>query len=71
MPRDAAEATIQAKVSLVEPLGGKDVVHLAWNDHQLRALGRPGERPRLGDEVGVVFDPGQVLFFDEAERATA
>ena len=70
VPRDAAEATIQAKVSLVEPLGGKDVVHLAWNDHQLRALGRPGRRPRLGEEVGVLFDPGQILFFDDADRAT-
>jgi multiple sugar transport system ATP-binding protein len=68
---DAPEATIRASVSLVEPLGGKDVVHLAWNDHQLRALGRPGQRPRLGDEVGVMFDPAQVLFFDDADRATA
>jgi multiple sugar transport system ATP-binding protein len=68
---DAPEATIRASVSLVEPLGGKDVVHLAWNDHQLRALGRPGQRPRLGDQVGVVFDPDQVLLFDDADRATA
>ena len=69
--RDSSEATIRATVSLVEPLGGKDVVHLAWNDHQLRALGRPGQRPRLGDEVGVIFDPEQILFFDDMDRATS
>jgi multiple sugar transport system ATP-binding protein len=68
---DDTEATIRATVSLVEPLGGKDVVHLAWNDHQLRALGRPGQRPRLGDEVGVIFDPAQILFFDDMDRATS
>jgi multiple sugar transport system ATP-binding protein len=71
VPGESTEATIRATVSLVEPLGGKDVVHLAWNDHQLRALGRPGQRPRLGDVVGVIFDPEQVLFFDDADRATA
>jgi len=71
VPRDAPEATIRATVRLVEPLGAKDVVHLEWNDHQMRALGRPGQRPRLGDEVGVLFNPQQVLFFDDAGRATA
>ena len=60
VPRDATEATMRATVRLVEPLGAKDVVHLEWNDHQMRALGRPGQRPRLGDEVGVGSIPQQV-----------
>jgi multiple sugar transport system ATP-binding protein len=67
---DAPEATIRAKVSLFEPLGAKDLVHLVWHDHQVRALGRPGNRPRPGDEVGAVFDPTRILRFDAKGKAT-
>jgi multiple sugar transport system ATP-binding protein len=65
----AAEATIAAKVSLIEPLGAKDVVHLSWMDHDVRALATPGERPHIGDHVGLAFDRSRVLFFDEAGQA--
>ncbi len=69
---DAPEATISASVTLVEPLGAKDVVHLSWNGDDVRALSAPGRRPRIGEQVGLAFDREQMLFFDEASgRAVA
>jgi multiple sugar transport system ATP-binding protein len=61
----AADATVSAKVDLVEPLGAKDIVHLSWEGHDIRAIGTPGARPRIGDNVGVVFPRERVLFFDD------
>ena len=61
----AAEATIDAKVDLVEPLGANDVIHLSWQQHDVRAIGRPGARPRIGDNVGLVFPREHLLFFDD------
>jgi multiple sugar transport system ATP-binding protein len=63
---DAPQATIRAKVTLVEPLGPKDIVHLSWNGDEVRALGVPGSRPRVGENVGLAFDNDSLLFFDEA-----
>ncbi len=60
------QATIGARVTLVEPLGAKDVIHLSWNDYDVRALGTPGQRPHIGDNVGLAFDRSHVLFFDDA-----
>jgi multiple sugar transport system ATP-binding protein len=60
----APEATIGARVSLVEPLGPKDIVHFTWRDRELRALGTPGRRPGIGEHVGLLFDPSRVQFFD-------
>src|SRR5581483_9430046 len=62
---DAPAAALRAKVSLVEPLGAKDVVHVAVDGYDLRVIGSPGERPRVGDNVGVVFDADRVHVFDE------
>jgi multiple sugar transport system ATP-binding protein len=53
----AHDATITAKVDLVEPLGANDVIHLSWKGYDIRAIGRPGARPRIGDNVGLVFPP--------------
>jgi multiple sugar transport system ATP-binding protein len=61
---EAADAALRAKVTLVEPLGAKDVVHLAVDGHDIRAIGTPGRRPRIGESVGLVFDGPRVLFFD-------
>ena len=63
---DAPEATISARVTLVEPLGAKDIVHLSWNGDEIRALGVPGARPRIGENIGLAFDSERSLFFDEA-----
>ncbi len=59
------EATVPAKVVLVEPLGAKDVVHLDVDGADLRAVAAPGERPRVGDNVGLAFDPTAVHVFDD------
>jgi ABC-type sugar transport system ATPase subunit len=61
----SAEATITAKVDLVEPLGATDVIHLSWNRYDIRAIGRPGARPRIGDNIGLVFPFRHLLFFDD------
>jgi multiple sugar transport system ATP-binding protein len=63
------EAVVGARVSLVEPLGAKDVVHLRWSDHDLRAVGTPGRRPTVGENVGIAFDRSRVLFFDASGKA--
>jgi multiple sugar transport system ATP-binding protein len=64
-PDDAA-ARVRARVVVVEPLGAKDVVHLELGEHALRAIGSPGRRPRVGENVGVVLDTGRLHYFDNA-----
>jgi ABC-type sugar transport system ATPase subunit len=61
---DSPEARLRAKVTLVEPLGAKDVVHLSLEGYELRVIGTPGQRPRIGENVGVVPDVDRVHFFD-------
>ena len=63
---DSDEATLQAKVGLVEPLGAKDVVHLTVDGHDVRTVLAPGSRPRIGDSVGLALDPDRVHLFDDA-----
>ena len=62
---DSADAKLRAKVTLVEPLGAKDVVHLSLDGHEVRVIGTPGQRPRIGENVGVVADMDRVHFFDD------
>jgi ABC-type sugar transport system ATPase subunit len=62
---DSPGTTLRAKVTLVEPLGAKDVVHLSLDGHEVRVIGTPGQRPRIGDNVGVVADTERVHFFDD------
>jgi multiple sugar transport system ATP-binding protein len=59
------EATIQAQVNLIEPLGSKDVVHLAVDDIDFRVVSAPGKRPKIGENVGLIFDPSRQLLFDD------
>jgi multiple sugar transport system ATP-binding protein len=61
---DAPEATLRGKVRLVEPLGPKDVVHLEVDELSVRAIGTPGRRPTVGENVGLVFDRNRIHFFD-------
>jgi multiple sugar transport system ATP-binding protein len=63
---DSPEATLRAKVTLVEPLGAKDVVHLSLDGYEVRVIGTPGQRPRIGENVGVVAEVDRVHFFDES-----
>jgi multiple sugar transport system ATP-binding protein len=67
---DAPETFLRAKISLVEPLGAKDVVHLTYNGFDVRAVGVPGQRPTVGDSVGLAFDHRRIhIFDDETGRA--
>jgi multiple sugar transport system ATP-binding protein len=63
---DAPDATLRGKVRLVEPLGARDVVHLEVDEVDVRAIGTPGRRPAIGENVGLVFDRARVHFFDVA-----
>jgi multiple sugar transport system ATP-binding protein len=63
---DAPEASLRGKVTLIEPLGAKDVVHLSLERHDVRVIGVPGQRPHIGDSVGVAADLDRVHFFDDA-----
>jgi multiple sugar transport system ATP-binding protein len=62
---DSPEAALKARVSLVEPLGAKDVVHLTIDQYDVRVIATPGTRPRIGDNVGVVLDRQRIHLFDD------
>jgi multiple sugar transport system ATP-binding protein len=62
---DSAEATLKAKVNLVEPLGAKDVVHVTVDHLDVRVIATPGMRPRIGDQVGIVFERQRLHVFDD------
>ncbi len=61
---DDAASSARGKVTLIEPLGAKDVVHVDIGGDDVRFVGVPGRRPRIGDEVGLVFPRAHVLAFD-------
>jgi multiple sugar transport system ATP-binding protein len=67
---DSAEATLKAKVNLVEPLGAKDVVHVTIDHQDVRVIATPGLRPRIGDQVGIVFDRQRLHVFDDETGET-
>ena len=62
----SADATISAQVTLVEPLGPKDVVHLEHQGTDVRVVLPPDARPAIGSALGLDFDPAQVHVFDDA-----
>jgi multiple sugar transport system ATP-binding protein len=62
---DAPEAQLRAKISLVEPLGAKDVVHMTYDSFDVRAVGSPGNRPTVGENVGLAFEPARMHLFDD------
>jgi multiple sugar transport system ATP-binding protein len=62
---DSPEAMLTGKVNLVEPLGAKDVVHLSLDRKDVRVVGTPGNRPRIGEKVGVAADLERIHFFDD------
>jgi multiple sugar transport system ATP-binding protein len=62
---DSPEATIRATVTLVEPLGPKDVVHLEHDGSDVRVVLPPDDRPAIGSALGLAFDPAQVHVFDD------
>jgi multiple sugar transport system ATP-binding protein len=65
VPMDAPDALMRAIISLVEPLGAKDVIHMSFDGRDVRAVGLPGKRPRIGDRVGLAWDPSHMHLFDD------
>jgi multiple sugar transport system ATP-binding protein len=65
VPPDSDEATIRAKVVLIEPLGPRDIVHLDYGGADLRTILSPGARPHVGDSLGLVLDPEAVHVYDD------
>ena len=53
-------------MTLVEPLGPKDVVHLEHDGTDVRVVLPPDARPAIGSALGLYFDPAQVHVFDDA-----
>jgi multiple sugar transport system ATP-binding protein len=66
---DASDARLFGKVSLVEPLGAKDVVHIALERESFRVVGVPGARPRIGENVGIAVPDEHLLSFDADGKA--
>jgi multiple sugar transport system ATP-binding protein len=62
---DDPDALVRARISLVEPLGAKDVIHMTAAGSEVRAVGAPGKRPTVGDNAGLSFDPAHVHLFDD------
>jgi multiple sugar transport system ATP-binding protein len=62
---DSDEALIRAKIVLVEPLGQKDVIHMAADGTDIRSVLRPDDRPTIGDSVGLAFEPDSFHLFDD------
>jgi multiple sugar transport system ATP-binding protein len=65
VPPDSGEATVRGKVVLVEPLGAKDIIHLSFDGQDIRTVAAPGERPHIGDNLGLVLAPDAVHLFDD------
>ncbi|MCF4098124.1 ABC transporter ATP-binding protein [Maritalea mediterranea] len=59
------------KVDLIENLGGVSYVYLITDDgHRLIAeLSQDETLPRIGDKVGIDFDPSRVMLFDQRSDA--
>lgn len=66
VPVDSPEATLRASVTLVEPLGSKNVVHLAHEGREARAVTASDVRPGIGENVGLAIDAAAVHLFDDA-----
>jgi multiple sugar transport system ATP-binding protein len=65
VPAESPDAVLQAKVTLVEPLGATDVVHVSADLYDVRVIATPGARPRLGDRIGIAIDTERVHLFDD------
>jgi multiple sugar transport system ATP-binding protein len=57
---------LSGTVTLLEPLGARNVVHLRAGDHAVRIVVPPAVRPRIGDTVGVALDRSLIHVFDDS-----
>jgi multiple sugar transport system ATP-binding protein len=58
-------AELRGIVTLLEPLGPRNVVHLQMGEHVVRAVVPPAVRPRIGEVVGVELEHERVHLFDD------
>ncbi len=61
-----AAGDLRGTVTLVEPLGARNVVHLRAGERGFRIVVPPTTRPRIGDDVGVELDRSRIHVFDDA-----
>jgi multiple sugar transport system ATP-binding protein len=64
-PDDPA-ARMSATVTMIEPLGARDVVHMRAGDSDVRAALSPTVRPHIGDTVGLALDEARIHVFDDS-----
>jgi multiple sugar transport system ATP-binding protein len=57
---------LRGTVTLVEPLGARNVVHLRAGEHRFRVVVPPTTRPRIGDAVGLELDRSLIHVFDDS-----
>ena len=69
VPPDSSDATLRGAVTLIEPLGAKDIVHVAVGARERRVVAAPGARPRIGDAVGLELARRHILNFDADGKA--
>lgn len=62
----ADDAILKGKVSLLEALGSKNVIHLRLDGADVRVALDAGTRPSIGESVGLAVDPDDVHLFDDA-----
>ena len=58
------ENTVTATVEVVEPMGSEVYLHLLLGSHTLTARVGGHERPKVGQDMDLVFDMSKVHFFD-------
>jgi multiple sugar transport system ATP-binding protein len=63
-PAAGEQASMNAVVDLVEPLGGEALVHVHAGAHELTAKTRAHELPDVGDRIQLVADARRVHLFD-------
>ncbi len=59
-------ASLRGAVTLLEPLGPRNIVHLSIDGHLLRVTVPPTLRPRVGEAVGLELDARRVHVFADA-----
>jgi len=70
IPEAPKEATVQATVEVVEPMGSKTILYLNTGKSSFTAEIGSKEQPEVNQEVELVFDMSKVHFFDNETEKT-
>jgi ABC-type sugar transport system ATPase subunit len=63
----AEQAAIRGEVYVVEPMGREQVVDVRVGDRSMQAIAPASLSVRVGEPVGLTFDPSQLHLFDSAD----